>query len=216
MQGISSSIGGMGGRGGIELGPPPALARRGSRLTSASPLLGRSTVNVPRLSRVSSLDILPQHERPSSTTGSDDLGGIADLQLGLDPDEQFELYGPAASVNTQTAAQSQWVNAALENEAHNFLVFLDNHIKDKIKTGDEGDDAEQGVVVTMDELLPPSENSNIVGAQALLHILSLATRGLIGVNQQEPFGDITLSIESRGMEEKVATSVEIEDIDSVE
>ncbi len=179
---LSSSVAGL--PGGMELGPPSALGRRGSRFTSASPLLGRGL----SLSRIGS------HE-PSHLTSNEDEFADLDAQLGLDANPDFELYGPAANVDTQTAAQSQWVASALENEANNFLNFVQTRIAENADD-QQGDD--EGMTesnkITFDELLPPTQNSQIVGAQGLLHVLALATKGLLEVHQAEPFGDIEIAV----------------------
>ncbi|KAK5191161.1 R8 protein [Exophiala xenobiotica] len=181
---LSSSIGGV--PGGMELGPPSSLGRRGSRFTSASPLLGRGL----SLSRIGS-------QEPSHLTSNEDEFADLDAQLGLDTNPDFELYGPAANVDTQTAAQSQWVASALENEANDFLNFVQTRIAEDADDG-QGDD--EGMIesntITFDELLPPTQNSQIVGAQGLLHVLALATKGLLEVHQAEPFGAIEIAVVS--------------------
>lgn len=48
--------------------------------------------------------------------------------------------------------------------------------------------------VFFEELLAPTQNTKIVGAQALLHVLALATKGLIEVEQQEDYGPIKLGV----------------------
>jgi meiotic recombination protein REC8 len=192
--GISSSVGGQGA--GIEFGPPSTrIVRRGSRLASASPLLGRGGT-VPRHS---SFELLEKAKLTSGEVGSEifDDGG---MQLGggdLIDDPEFQLYGPAAAVDTQTAAQSQWVAAALDTEAHNFLAFLRAEIDAKIVSADqasgqlEDEDVEK---VTFEGLLPPEQHSKVVAAQGLLHVLSLATKGLIEVRQEEAFARIEIGI----------------------
>ena len=175
--GMSSSA-----AGGLPMGPLSVLSRRGSRLMSASPLHGRA----PRL--------------PSLGIGDDQTGdfdeGILpgeDYPVGMDFDEDFELYGPSAAVDTQTAGQSQWLRTTLENEAYNFLNFLDTQIGERAMAVD---DEEDGMLhsITLDELLPPAENTKVVGAQAMLHVLALTTKGLIVVEQDEAFGDIRLRL----------------------
>jgi meiotic recombination protein REC8, fungi type len=187
--GISSSVGGQGA--GIEFGPASAfVARRGSRLTSASPLLGRGGA-VPRYSSLE----LP--EQPEVTSG--DIFGDARTQLGghgLVDDPEFQLYGPAAAVDTQTAAQSQWIAAALDTEANNFLAFLRAEIEAKIVAVERasGQLEEQDIeTVTFEGLLPPEQHSKVVAAQGLLHVLSLATKGLIGVRQEQAFERIEIT-----------------------
>ncbi|KAI5289274.1 hypothetical protein KEM52_000841, partial [Ascosphaera acerosa] len=86
--------------------------------------------------------------------------------------DSFELCGPAAVVDTQTAGQSQWLRGVLDEEAMNFLNF--------IETRAEADDG----MVSFTELLPPQHNTRIVATQALMHVLALATRGWLRVSQE--------------------------------
>ncbi|EXJ86446.1 hypothetical protein A1O3_03397 [Capronia epimyces CBS 606.96] len=168
--------------GGVELGPPSGFGRRGTRFTSASPLFGKGR----SLSRLGSQEAT---EVSRLTSNEEDSAGL-DMQLGADIDLDFELYGPSAHVDTQTAAQSQWIAETLENEAYNFLTFVNT----KIQTLMEEDQERENV--TFDELLPPTQNSQVVGAQALLHVLALATKGLLAVYQAEPFVEIELAVVS--------------------
>ena len=149
--------------------------------------------------RHSSFELLEKAKLTSGEVGSEifDDGG---MQLGggdLIDDPEFQLYGPAAAVDTQTAAQSQWVAAALDTEAHNFLAFLRAEIDAKIVSADqasgqlEDEDVEK---VTFEGLLPPEQHSKVVAAQGLLHVLSLATKGLIEVRQEEAFARIEIGI----------------------
>ncbi|KAK5175133.1 R8 protein [Saxophila tyrrhenica] len=156
-------------------GPAGSLARRGSRLTSASPLMGRGVAG----------------------------GDIDDFQLpGSQPDfmtgaEEFEPFGPAAQVDTQTAAQSQWQRAVLNGESLHFLEFVQSGIEELDQTraqalaGNEEDESLQGTI-DFSQLLPPDEHTCIVAAQALLHVLALGTKNLLSVQQTEAFGPITL------------------------
>jgi meiotic recombination protein REC8 len=203
--GLSSSVRGKGA--GIEFGPPSAFTgRRGSRLTSASPLLGRGGTVL----RYSSLE-LPEQPKLASGEGGADVFDDGGMQLGDDDlvdDPEFQLYGPAAAVDTQTAAQSQWVAAALDTEAHNFLAFLRAEIKAKIvdaeRAGGQLDDDDDVDVerVTFEGLLPPGQHSKVVAAQGLLHVLSLATKGLIEVRQEEAFEAIEIGIVAREEQEQ--------------
>ncbi|KIW26721.1 uncharacterized protein PV07_06532 [Cladophialophora immunda] len=189
---LSSSIGGL--YGGMELGPPSALSRRGLRLTSASPLLGRGLASLSRQSSRGPLDT-------SGLASNDDDFADLDAQLGADIDPDFELYGPSVTVDTQTAVQSQWIAATLEKEAYNFLSFVHTKIQEKAEQQDvieeEGSAREAGKI-TLDELLPPTQNSQIVGAQALLHVLALTTKGLLKVYQAKGFAAIEVSVVIEG------------------
>lgn len=156
--------------GPIQLDKP---LRRVSRLTSASPLTGRGMVG----------------------------GEPDDLQLGLESNyamggmtgyEEFELFGVAAQVDTQTADQSQWQRATLIGESANFLDFVRTAIEsaDQNRMADEGDDAVSGSI-DFETLLPPHQ-SQIVAAQAFLHVLTLGSRQMIQVDQKEAFGAISM------------------------
>ncbi|KAI7207265.1 hypothetical protein KC343_g6614 [Hortaea werneckii] len=157
-------------------------SRRGSRLQTASPLLGRGQPDT-------DTDQLPHMDMRS------DLGGLDDLAMtGLD---DFELYGPAAHVDTQTAAQSQWQRAALDSESTNFFSFVRAAIAEADEAraaaalGDEEMEEMDGTV-EFATLLPPEHNTNIVAAQGLLHVLALGTKHLLNVQQEEAFGPIVL------------------------
>ncbi|KAK6442416.1 R8 protein [Oleoguttula sp. CCFEE 5521] len=165
---VTSSI------GGIPLGP---ISRRGSRLTTASPLLGRSEV----------------------TGGEDVLLPDSNPDIGFTGLDDFELFGPAADVDTQTAAQSQWVRTALDGESANFLTFVQAGIdeldeKREELAPDEGDDESMMGSVDFDHLLPPEKNTYIVAAQALLHVLTLGTKNAITVKQDEAYGRISMRV----------------------
>lgn len=163
------------GTGGLQLTFP---ARRGSRLTSASPLQGRGAAQ--------------------SADQVDDFQ-FAGSQGAITPSgaDDFEMYGLAANVDTQTAAQTQWQRAALDGETVNFLDFLKAGIEEMDQAradaslADEGAGEPQGTI-DFEILLPPQSNTCVVAAQALLHVLSLETRSLLAVEQAEAFGAIAL------------------------
>lgn len=162
----SASIGGVGGQQGL-------ISRRGSRLTSASPLIGRGAVG----------------------------GDIDEFQLpgsGIEGLDEFELFGPAAEVDTQTAGMSQWQRSALDGESIHFLEFVQTGIQQKGETRDDVGSDEEDTQETIDfeALLPPETHSRIVAAQGLLHVLALGTKNLLKVKQQEAFGPVTLSTKS--------------------
>ena len=157
------------------------FSRRGSRLLSASPLMGRGPPGA-------ALEDFQQ------ALYSDQVGGEDALMTGLN---DFELYGPAAQVDTQTAAQSQWQRSALDGEGVNFLGFVQAAVieaddaRDAAGPGDEDDEVLKGSV-NFDTMLPPESNTRIVAAQGLHHVLALATKSLLNVEQIEAFGTITM------------------------
>ena len=128
----------------------------------------------------------------------DDDQGLPPLDT-LDPEmaAEFERFGPAAFVDTQTAAQSQWIRDTLDRENDNFLEFVSNAVasrNDELGLDDEG--VEFGI------LLPPEENTHIVAAQGLLHVLTLGTRSLLQVRQDTGYGPIRLQVPSVTPEEQ--------------
>lgn len=184
---LSSSVGGL--AGGLELGPPSSFGRPGSRFTSASPLLGKG-LSIPRLGSQEILD-------SSQLTSNEGEYGDLDAKLGIDADPDFELYGRSALIDTQTAAQSRSIAATLENEAYNFLLYVNTKIESRGEGQQAAEEDDEGMTqekITFAELLPPAQNSKIVGAQGLLHVLTLATKGLLEVYQAEPFGEIEIAV----------------------
>lgn len=179
----SSSVAGL--PDGMELGPPSGLLGRRSRLTSASPLFARG--QGPRRSSQEPLDHL------QLMSNNDEFAGLdSELRRYPEADDADEV------LVTSSAAQSQWAATTLENEAYNFLTFVNTKVQDRgggENIGEGGEGARQQKI-TFDELLPPRHNSAVVGAQALLHVLSLTTKGLLEVYQAEHFGDIQISVVS--------------------
>lgn len=186
----------------------PSSQRPGSRMTQPSPLLGRGTAlgrEVPDIERLSSQEpqnlmsdgMYPQGDAPSSSQARHSNGSAS----------QFELFGPAATVDTQTAGDSQWMREALDRESLNFLDYLR-------KARDEGLADGEGLV-GFSALFVPENNSRVVASQAFLHVLGLATKGLIAAKQDawelyDQVGEIWMGIIERG-EEEDAGDLEMED-----
>lgn len=102
---------------------------------------------------------------------------------GGSSDAGFEAFGPAGLVDTQTAAESQWLRSTFEDESINFLRFLKDAIE-KCHCSSIG----------FAQLLPPSDHTAIVAAQGFLHVLSLGTRGMLSAAQIEPQDVIELRL----------------------
>ncbi|KAL8848930.1 MAG: hypothetical protein Q9221_006088 [Calogaya cf. arnoldii] len=191
--GFGSSIGGFGTSGGRQssipiIGGPTSMDRRASRITSASPLIGRGGPQ-----RYSDLEV------PSFDDENELLGGPSTSIAG----DGFQLHGPAAGVDTQTAAKSQWLRAALDAESNNFLEFVKTEVASKAARVDadqaDEDELSTGYITTPNsvffgELLPPSQNTKTVAAQALLHVLALVTKGMLNVGQKEDYGPIEMGL----------------------
>jgi len=165
--------------------PLPGSLDRRSRLTSASPLVGRGR------DRFSSID-LPIPE----AADNEEIPPGADVS-SLGAVDDFQLYGPAAGVTTQQAAESQWMRATLDQESNNFLEFLRLEIAAKpVPPADEEDELAGETMREMffGELLPPEKHTRTVAAQGLHHVLALATKGLLRVQQREHYGAIALEV----------------------
>ena len=91
------------------------------------------------------------------------------------------------------------MRATLNREAVNFLDFVKAEIT-ALPVHASDDDAElsrdgpPSFSVSFERLLPPTQHSKIVAAQALHHLLALATKSLITVRQDSPYGSIDLSL----------------------
>jgi meiotic recombination protein REC8, fungi type len=185
----------------------------GRRLTSASPLIGRGSALPGDLEHFSQL---MGEDEDMVMYGRDDFGSASQASGyggGARPsssqaEKEFELFGAAAGVDTQTAGTSQWVREALDKESNNFFEFVRNTISEKAgdELGNDEDELAGGMVgagegnyVTFEELFVPEQNSRIVAAQAFYHVLSLATKGRVWVEQSvgfdlEPFGEIRVGV----------------------
>jgi len=186
------------------------------RLTSASPLHGRGITLPDRLSRQGSLIPGQGVGGYTSSVGGGDFGfgGVSadtDIEMpnfdaggagNIDPDaamntqEAFETFSPAAAVDTQTAGQSQWIKSALDEESGNFLEFVHTEIgrrdDPEMQQQDQELDGWEAGSIAFETLLNPEANTAVVAAQALLHCLALATKGLLNLRQDEDFGQVWL------------------------
>lgn len=169
-----------------------AAGSTGRRPLSASPLVGRGSALPGPLEHFSIQDdeIIYDHD---------------DFSHGLGrslSQAEFEIFGPAAQVDTQTAGDSQWVRDALEKEAGNFFDYVLNSISEKAVDELGEDELQAGVAgkdrfVTFEELFDPARNSRIVAAQAFYHVLSLVTKRRVWVEQSldgEQFGPIRVGV----------------------
>lgn len=91
------------------------------------------------------------------------------------------------------------MRATLNQEANNFLEFVKAEITalPAHASDDEDELAGDGLSkfsASFERLLPPTQHSKIVAAQALHHLLALATKSLITVRQVLPYGSIDLSL----------------------
>jgi meiotic recombination protein REC8 len=185
------------------------------RLTAQSPLIGRGS-NVPgelemfsQLMDVGDAEEMVIYGRSDSLPaggGHGTAGGYSSSHGGgmINPGEDFEHFGPAAFVDTQTAANSQWVKAALDRESNNFLEYVKNTIAEKavdelcggnetqVSVEAQGNSGKRVVdhsaSVTFEKLFEEGKHSKVVASQAFYQILCLATKKLIWVDQEFEVG----------------------------
>lgn len=154
------------------------------RAVSASPLTGRDR---------------PSHLQPIITAAGAGQGFTSDQAFAGDfgGSDEFGLYGPAAGVDTQTAAQHSWQRDILDQESRNFRNFLEHTITERQNRTEQGEiPLEDDDSIEFEDLLPPASNSGIVAAQALLHVLSLASKNIITAQQPKAYGPIELRLMS--------------------
>ncbi|RAH84692.1 hypothetical protein BO86DRAFT_356290 [Aspergillus japonicus CBS 114.51] len=176
------------------------LLRPRSRLTSSSPLAGRGfPFDIEALDKLQ----LPGHELEDVNMFEDfDISQYlhteAEAEHGrVDRNNAVDAIAaepgpPSASLRTH-GDDSQ--RSTLDQESLNFLDFLTAKIA-ALAPVDEGDGRDlvhpsssyfSGIKRTMhfSSLLPPAKTSRIVATQGLMHILALATKGLLTVHQDE-------------------------------
>ena len=195
-----------------------AQASQVRRMPSASPLVGRGSAlpgDIAQLSQFQDLgdggggDEAILYGRSDDSSPGFGFGGGAGSKMSSSQHErdEFELFGIAAGVDTQTAGQSQWMREALDRESLNFLDFLTNSIAERGVAGDRDGEEEggedEGNSVLFEELFDPDRNTAVVAAQAFYHVLSLITKGKVWVHQEVegleegeplPWGRITLGV----------------------
>lgn len=167
-------------------GSVPGSSARGSavkvsgpgRQVSASPLHGRGSAGPPAIERLSSDLPVP--------FGSDGLGP-QDYPSSLREEDE------------QSRTQMQ---AALDREGRRFLEFIGNSARTKGEARDDGRSW-----VEFDSLFEPQDATKVVVTQAFFHVLALATRNVIKVEQDDametPFGPIRLGVLAGEEEEDV-------------
>ncbi|RAH42871.1 Rad21/Rec8 N terminal domain protein [Aspergillus brunneoviolaceus CBS 621.78] len=176
------------------------LLRPRSRLTSSSPLAGRGfPFDIEALDNLQ----LPGHE-PEDVNMFEDF----DISQYLHTEDEADHGGVARNNAVEAiAAEPRHASASLpthgddsqrstlDQESLNFLDFLTAKIA-ALARADERDGQDlvhpssshfSGIKQTMhfSSLLPPAKTSRIVATQGLMHILALATKGLLTVHQDE-------------------------------
>ena len=86
----------------------------------------------------------------------------------------------------------------MNQEAVNFFDFVRETIEALPPplpvAGDEEGESKMMRRVEFEQLLPPREHSRVIAAQGLHHVLALATKNLLEVEQREAFGAIRIGV----------------------
>lgn len=178
-------------------GPIGPWGQRGSSTVAPSPLTGRDLAD---LNTAHGLDVaegldIDDYQLPPV----EDEDNIAQEAVHPSQAAEYEHFGVSAAVDTQTAGAAAWMRQALDSESNNFLSFVAAAIQEETDARAAEDAAGGDVVagetsIDFDTLLPPTSNTNVVGAQGFLHVLSLATKNLLHVTQEDAFGPIGLRL----------------------
>ncbi|PVH92072.1 hypothetical protein DM02DRAFT_576286 [Periconia macrospinosa] len=196
------------GRGHLtgSVGFPSSLTatRRGVRLVSASPLHGRG-----RNSELQGL--MPDLEEGDSSF--DDYAGFAG------PGFSSDMPAAATAGAEENEADSR-ANEALGLEGENFLAFIADAIDKKGGGRDQDADGDIGAgiaevegekEVLFDELISPTQNNKMVASHALMMALTLGTKGLLNVRQDNEYEEIGLSLTEKAKTAQLTLPVVAED-----
>lgn len=180
--------------------------RHGSHLTSVSPLIGRASTLPKDLNDVSFDDqddmiiydrsgvevVRVVNERQDEIYASLGTGFNSppihssqktSRHVSISRGAEYDLLGPSAATNTQKARTSQWIPEALDRESYNFLEFLQGEMTEKKQESDNQASRSHGRI-SFNNLLPPEKNTCNIAAQAFYHVLSLANKNIIHVQQR--------------------------------
>ena len=118
--------------------------------------------------------------------GEEWLGGMG---VGSDDAafEEFELGGGGGGAVVVEGGRGEVVG----EESGRFLEFVRGMVE-----GEEGEG--EGGEIAFGTLLPPGGHVRAVAAQGFAHLLLLASRGLVGVRQEEGVGEIWVRVVGSG------------------
>ena len=98
---------------------------------------------------------------------------------------------------------------ALDHESFNFLSYVQTYVEEKQNSSGKAQGVATGNehVVMFEDLIPPGTQSVMVAAQAFLHVLSLATKGALGVTQEEQEFGGTETTDGRSTRDGAVTQI---------
>lgn len=157
----------------------------GRHAVEGSPLVGRGSV-LPSDPRFNDADMM--------SFGYDGLN--RNINDAAQEHSSLSEFGAAAGVSTQEANTSQFMRNALDREGRNFLGFVERVAKER---GEQDEEEENRRWVEFDSLFEEQDQTKPVAAQAFLHVLTLATKGQIkveqeGIKQKVAYGEIRIGV----------------------
>ncbi|THC97096.1 hypothetical protein EYZ11_003414 [Aspergillus tanneri] len=163
-----------------------ALGGIRSRLTSASPLAGRSfPLDMEGMAGIIDED-LEGFDLSHYLQNEHDANNIAGAGRNGDTEE--------AATNNRLALRDRVLKSSLDQDSMNFLEFLMKKTENRMvsngtaDTDAEAHQASDSKLVSFSTLLPREKTSRAVATHGLMHILALVTKGLLSVHQ-EPYED---------------------------
>lgn len=194
--------------------PWNSVSRHGSSVVPGGKRPG--FVDAGRSSRPGSRMVTPTPlpQPPVPLNFDSEAGGI---DMG---DDEYPPSGPSSPPTVIGAPShvSTQMRDALPTEDGNFLDFVMQAIIEKrdraqaqldpVMDAEEAEATFQIKEVTLEELLPPQSNNTMIACQGLLMVLTLGTKGLLDVQQDEHFGSIRVKWSAQAQASQV---VEISD-----
>ena len=105
--------------------------------------------------------------------------------------EEFELGGGGGGGGAVVFEGGR--EEVVGEESGRFLEFVRGMVE-----GEEGEGEGEGGEIAFGVLLPPGGHVRTVAAQGFAHLLLLASRGLVGVRQEEGVGEIWVRVVGSG------------------
>lgn len=190
----------------------PGLGRPRSRLTSASPLAGRGfPFDIDALNGLEGEnhvygDFDLSHYLQTEADG-DGNGALRDDEGTTNPAAEGKARTKSGNLESQLRlTQNQVMESSLDQESVNFLDFMYAQIAVDLGQQEKNDDDDDNVnmvdistpprqtsgakEVAFSSLLAPKETTRTVATHALMHILTLATKGFVEVHQ-DAYQDLT-------------------------
>lgn len=173
-----------------------SFGRFGSRFVNSSPLAGRGlAVDPVGHDRLSSLSITGNELDDFDILDDFDMAAYLGDGRGTGRADTIDTFGDATNIDAHAAAEAEEIVPSLSQADRNFFEFLKGHIKSEQSAEGIAEDVptmqspESKKEITFSTLLPPEKTTRAVATQGLMHVLTLATKDIVAVRQDN--GDET-------------------------